>query len=29
MKKIITLLLLTLTLFGANIDDFTQEMGFE
>lgn len=29
MKKIITLLLLTLTLFGANVDDFAQEMGFE
>ncbi len=29
MKKIIILLLLTLTLFGANVDDFAQEMGFE
>lgn len=29
MKKTILLLLLTLTLFGANVDDFAQEMGFE
>ncbi len=29
MKKILILLLLTLTLFGANVDEFAQEMGFE
>lgn len=29
MKKIFILLLLTLTLFGANVDEFAQEMGFE
>lgn len=29
MKKLLTLLLLTLTLFGANIDKFASEMGFE
>jgi len=29
MKKIVILLLLTLTLFGANVDKFAQEMGFE
>ena len=29
MKKIFTLLLLTLTLFGANVDDFAKEMNFE
>ena len=29
MKKIIILLLLSLTLFGANVDNFAQEMGFE
>lgn len=29
MKKIVTILLLTLTLFGANVDDFAKEMGFE
>jgi len=28
MKKIIILLLLSLTLFGANVDDFAKEMGF-
>jgi thioredoxin-related protein len=28
MKKIITILLLSLTLFGANVDDFAKEMGF-
>lgn len=29
MKKILTLCLLTLTLFGAHIDDYASEMGFE
>jgi thioredoxin-related protein len=29
MKKLLTILLLTLTLFGANVDEFAQEMGFE
>lgn len=29
MKKILSLLLLTLTLFAANVDDFAKEMGFE
>ncbi|HIP20596.1 MAG TPA: thioredoxin family protein [Sulfurimonas sp.] len=29
MKKIIILLLFSLTLFGANVDNFAQEMGFE
>ncbi len=29
MKKIILLLLFSLTLFGANVDKFAQEMGFE
>ncbi|MDQ7066673.1 MAG: thioredoxin family protein [Sulfurimonas sp.] len=29
MKKIIILLLLSLTLFGANVDEFAKEMGFE
>ncbi|MDF1876224.1 thioredoxin family protein [Sulfurimonas sp. SAG-AH-194-L11] len=29
MKKIIILLLLSLTLFGANVDNFAKEMGFE
>ena len=29
MKKIILLLLLSLALFGANVDKFAQEMGFE
>jgi len=29
MKKLLTTLLLTLTLFGANVDEFANEMGFE
>ena len=29
MKKLLTILLLTLTLFGANVDDFAKEMGFQ
>ncbi len=29
MKKLLTVLLLTLTLFGANVDEFAKEMGFE
>ncbi|MDQ7043925.1 MAG: thioredoxin family protein [Sulfurimonas sp.] len=29
MKKIVILLLLSLTLFGANVDEFAKEMGFE
>ena len=29
MKSIITILLLSLTLFGANVDKFAKEMGFE
>ena len=29
MKSIITILLLSLTLFGANVDKFANEMGFE
>ena len=29
MKIFLTLVLLTITLFGAKIDDFAQEMGFE
>ncbi|MDF1879588.1 thioredoxin family protein [Sulfurimonas sp. SAG-AH-194-C20] len=29
MKKIFILLLLSLTLFGANVDEFAKEMGFE
>jgi len=29
MKKLLSILLLTLTLFSANVDEFAQEMGFE
>ena len=29
MKKLLTILLLTLTLFGAKVDEFATEMGFE
>lgn len=29
MKKILTILLLTLTLFGSNVDEFATKMGFE
>jgi len=29
MKNILILLLLSLTLFGANVDEFAQEMGYE
>lgn len=29
MKKIVLMLLISLALFGANIDDFAQKMGFE